>query len=377
MAAENSREIKDVNIEFGDDVSRMLYEAARQTYENRPGAVVEMHESFSGLRAIRPNYKPSDCFESMGSDGIGTKVEVAERTQDHSTIAFDLLAMACDDAVVRGAEPIAINTVLDVNQLLENDALTDKAIREIAIGYVAACKAAGVVILNGETAELGNRVNGYGNFNYNWCATVLWYAQKDRLLTGHRVRPGDVLIGLAEEGFRSNGITDVRKGMLREYGPDWHDEMAPELGSVSLGMLVQQPSTIYSRFISELTGGFDINKPPKAKVTGVAHITGGGQPSKLRRMLEPSGCGVTIDDPIEPPRIMKHAQNLSMLTDREAYGKWHMGPGMIVATNDPETVLDEARSYGITAKDIGLVENHGEIRIMNRGDRQQEEWLVF
>jgi phosphoribosylformylglycinamidine cyclo-ligase len=358
----NANRIQDVNIEFGDDVSRMLYEAAKQTYENRPGAVVEMHESFSGLRAIRPDYKPSDCFESMGSDGIGTKVEVAERTQDHSTIAFDLLAMACDDAVVRGAEPIAINTVLDVNQLLENDALTDKAIQEIAIGYVAACKAAGVVILNGETAELGNRVNGYGNFNYNWCATVLWYAQKDRMLTGHKVRPGDSLIGLAEEGFRSNGITDVRKGMLKEYGPDWHDEMVPELGSVSLGKLVQQPSTIYSRFISELTGGFDINKSPKANVTGVAHITGGG---------------VTIDDPIESPRIMKHAQNLRGFTDREAYGKWHMGPGMIIATNDPETVLAEARKYEIIAKDIGSVDSHGEIRILNRGDRQQEEWLVF
>src|SRR5690606_13263125 len=112
--------IQDVNIELGDNVSRMLYEASKISWENRPGAVVEMHPSFSGWRALRPDLKPSDCYEGMGSDGIGTKVEIAERLADHSTIAHDLFAMACDDAVVRGAEPIAINTVLDVNQLLDN-----------------------------------------------------------------------------------------------------------------------------------------------------------------------------------------------------------------------------------------------------------------
>ena len=369
--------ISDVNIEFGDDVSRMLYEAAKQTYENRPGAVVEMHQSFSGLRALRPDYKPADCFESMGSDGIGTKVEIAERLEDHSTVAFDLLAMACDDAVVRGAEPIAINTVLDVNKLLENDVLTSTALKQMALGYVAASKAAGVVILNGETAELGDRINGYGRFNYNWCATVLWYAQKDRLLTGHQIEPGDVLVGLTEKGFRSNGITDVRKGLLEAYGPNWHNEIMSELGSVSLGRLVQEPSTIYSKLITELTGGYDIGKHPKAKVSGVASITGGGQPSKLARMLEPSGYGALIDDPISPPKIMKHVQGLRGFSDKEAYGKWHMGPGMIVATPEPLLVTNEAKKQGVEAKMIGAVTAEPTIRIKNQGAIQEDEYLKF
>lgn len=113
-----------VNIALGDNVSKMLYHTAAKSYDNRPGAVAELHRSFSGLRAIHPDYKPPDCFELLGSDGVGTKVEIAERLQDYSTVAHDLFAMVYDDAVVRGAEPIAINTVLDVNQLLDDDLIT-------------------------------------------------------------------------------------------------------------------------------------------------------------------------------------------------------------------------------------------------------------
>lgn len=369
--------IQDVNIELGDKVSEMLYEAAKHSWGNRPGVVVEMHPSFSGLRALRPDYKPPDCFESMGSDGIGTKVEVAERLRDHSVVAFDLFAMVCDDAVVRGAEPVAINTVLDVNQLREADVITANAIREIALGYIAATKAAGVVILNGETAELGKRVNGFGRFNYNWCATVLWYAQKDRLLTGHQIKAGDSLIGLAEPGFRSNGITDVRKAMLEHYGRNWHNQVERSLGDVSLGRLVQKPSTIYSRFVTSLTGGFDIDKERKAKITGVAHITGGGQPSKLGRMLEPSGLGVVIDNPLDPPQIMRHVQRLRNFPDWKAYEKWHMGPGMVIATPEPGAVLAAAEDQGVEAQEIGYISDEPSIRIKNRGAVQEEEWLIF
>jgi phosphoribosylformylglycinamidine cyclo-ligase len=372
-----SENIQDVNIELGDDVSKMLYEAAKHSWNNRPGAVVEMHPSFSGLRALRPDYKPSDCFESMGSDGIGTKVEVSERLADHSLIAYDLFAMACDDAVVRGAEPIAINTVLDVNNFIEGNSISEKAIREIALGYVAASKEAGVVILNGEVAELGDRVNGYGEFNYNWCATVLWYAQKDRLLTGHQIESGDALVGLAEHGFRSNGITDVRRAMTEHYGLEWHNVIDKSIGAVSLGSLVQKPSIIYSSLISKLTGGFDINNDPIANITGVAHITGGGQPSKLGRMLEPSGHGALIDNPIPPPDIMLHVQRLRDFSDEKAYGKWHMGPGMVIATPDPEKVVLEADKQGVNAQIIGEVTEEPGILIKNMGAKQEEEFLVF
>ncbi len=376
--AEHRDPIQDVNIALGVDISRMLYEASKLTHTNRPGFLIEFHESFSGFRAI-----PASVLKDLGNmymnlafDGVGTKVEIAERLDDHSVVAHDLFAMVCDDAVVRGAEPVAIGSILDVRQLNDTEH-TRNAVRQLGQGYVEAAKAAGVVVVNGEVAELGDRVGGYGDFNYNWGAAVLWFAHRERVLTGHQIQPGDKIIGLAEQGFRSNGITDVRKAMLETYGPNWQRVTATHIGNVSLGRLVQTPSIIYSRFISELTGGYDIDKEPKAKVTGVAHITGGGQPSKLGRMLEPSGLGVVIDKPIEPPKIMLEVQGLREFTDEKAYGKWHMGPGMVVATPEPEKVLSEAESQGITAKEIGEVTDEPAILIKNRGAQQKEEWLRF
>jgi len=375
--AEQRRPIQDVNIELGDDVSRMLYEASKLTHENRPGFLVEFHESFSGLRAI-PGSMLKDVgnlYLNLGFDGVGTKVEVSERLDDHSVVAHDLFAMVCDDAVVRGAEPVAIGSILDVRQLNDTEH-TRTAVRQLSQGYVEAAKAAGVVVVNGEVAELGDRVGGYGDFNYNWGATVLWFAHKDRILTGHQIQPGDSLVGLAEHGFRSNGITDVRKAMLERYGSQWQDVIVKELGELSLGKLVQKPSIIYSRFVSELTGGYDIDKEPKAKVTGVAHITGGGQPSKLGRMLEPSGLGVTIDSPLEPPRIMLEVQKLRDFSDEQAYSKWHMGAGMVISTPEPAKVLAEAENQGLVAKTIGQVTDEPGIRIKNRGAVGNEEWLA-
>ncbi|HSX52923.1 MAG TPA: AIR synthase-related protein [Patescibacteria group bacterium] len=370
--------IQDVNIQLGDDVSRMLYEASKLTHDNRPGLLVEFHESFSGFRAI-PGTMLKDVgnlYLNLAFDGVGTKVEVAERLDDHSVVAHDLFAMVCDDAVVRGAEPVAIGSILDVRQLDDTEH-TRNAVKQLGQGYVEAAKAAGVVVVNGEVAELGDRVGGYGDFNYNWGATVLWLAHKERILTGHQIQPGDALVGLAEHGFRSNGITDVRKAMLEHYGPEWQDIVVEELGQLSLGRLVQKPSIIYSRFVSELTGGFDIDKEPKAKVTGVAHITGGGQPSKLGRMLKPSELGVTISDPIEPPRIMLEVQRLREFSDEKAYGKWHLGPGMVIATPEPNKVLAEAQAQGIVAQQIGQITDEPGIRIKNRGAVQDEEWLSF
>ena len=370
--------IQDVNIELGDNVSKMLYEASKLTHKNRPGFLEEFHKSFSGFRAIPGKIlKDTDnLYLNLAFDGVGTKVEVSERLDDHSVVAHDLFAMVCDDAVVRGAESIAIGSILDVRQLNDNEH-TRNAVKQLGQGYVEAAAAAGIVVVNGETAELGDRIGGYGDFNYNWGASVLWIAHKDRILTGHQIKPGDTLIGLEESGFRSNGITDVRKAMLQEYGPQWHNTIVKELGSVSLGRLVQKPSIIYSKFVSDLTGGFDIEKNPKANITGVAHITGGGQPSKLGRMLEPSGLGIIIDNPIDPPKIMLEAQRIRGFSDKETYGKWHMGSGMVIATTEPEKVLAEAQLNGIIAKKIGTVTDKPGIQIKNRGLDQQQEWITF
>lgn len=384
----SSEAIQDVNIELGDEISKMLYEASKLTHGNRPGFLVELHESFSGFRAIPGSVLKDvdNLYFNLGFDGVGTKVEVSERLDDHSVVAHDLFAMVCDDAVVRGAEPVAIGSILDVKHLGNPDDPASifharNAVKQLSRGYVDAAKLAGVVVVNGEVAELGDRIDGYNknryNLNYNWGAAILWIAHKDRVLTGHQVREGDTLIGLAEHGFRSNGITDVRKALLEHYGKEWHDVVVPELGRLSLGKLVQRPSAIYSKFVSTLIGGYDIDVEPKANITAVAHITGGGQPSKLGRLLQPSGLGVVIDKPLDPPAIMLEVQKLRGFSDKQAYGKWHMGPGMVIATSQPDAVISEALTHGIQAQEIGYVTDEQVIKVKNRGAKQDEEWLTF
>ncbi len=164
---------------------------------------------------------------------------------------------------------------------------------------------------------------------------------------------------------------------LEKHGSDWANTVAEGLGSLTLGQLVQTPSTIYSKFVTQLTGGYDIEQEPTAKLTGIAHITGGGQPSKLRRMLEPSGFGALIDDPIPPPAIMLAVQGWRSIADRAAYSKWHMGPGMILATPEPEKVCEAAEAANAEAQVIGKVTENPRIRIKNCGIVRARTYLDF
>ena len=224
-----------VNIELGDDVSKILYNAAKQTWDNRKGKLGELivpFDDFSGVRAIDVSNLPSGTLMNIGFDGVGTKMELAERINDHRTIAYDLFAMVCDDAVVRGAEPVLIGSILDVNSLGNEDTTFVEQVKQLAEGYINAAKSANVAIVNGEVAELGNRIGGFGPFNYNWGASVVWFANRDRLFTGREIQAGDYLVGLRETGFRSNGLSLVRKIMKENYGENWHTQTYQDRKSV-------------------------------------------------------------------------------------------------------------------------------------------------
>lgn len=364
-----------VDVALGDEASRILYEAAKQTWENRKGLlgeVVEVFPDFTGLRAVHVGGLPSDTFMSLGFDGVGTKVEVAERTGRHETVAFDLFAMVCDDAVVRGAEPVVLGSVLDVRSLGSGEENYLAAVRQLADSSVAAAREVNVAVINGEVAELGARVHGHGPFNYNWGAGLVWFARKSRLLTGYDVRAGDAVVGLREEGFRSNGLSLVRRILSEKHGPDWDAETFDQS---TLGDAVLQPSRIYTGAVMEMRGGFD--GTPRATVHAVAHVTGGGLPGKLGRALKPSGLGAILDDPFSPPELMRHCQAIGDVSDREAYQTWCMGQGMALVTPDPDAVMAVARERDIGAHVIGHVTRRPGITIRNRGYWRETELLQF
>ncbi len=364
-----------VNIELGDDVSKILYNAAKQTWNNRSGMLGELivpFDDFSGVRAIDVSHLPTGTLMNIGFDGVGTKMELAERVSDHRTIAYDLFAMVCDDAVVRGAEPVLIGSILDVNSLGQGEVSHIEHVRQLAEGYIGAAKRANVAIVNGEVAELGGRIGGFGPFNYNWGAACVWFANRDRLFTGKEICAGDYLVGLREKGFRSNGLSLVRKILRLEYGQDWHTE---SFNGDNIAQKALEPSTIYAGCVVDMFGGFCA--VPKAIVHGVVHITGGGIPGKLGRVLKYSGLGATISDPYLPSELMLYCQTLGNVDDFEAYKTWNMGQGMIIITPEPDSVLDVARSHSIESKIVGRVVLRPNIRILNAGAYSRKEFLHF
>lgn len=390
-----------VNIELGDDASKVLYNAAKQTWKNRKvriGEVITPFDDFTGLRAVDISKLPEGSMMGAGSDGVGTKIEIAERTGNHAYSARNLIAMVADDAVVRGAEPIVVTSVLDVNSLQD----TTEAIRKIARGYIDAARDANVAVINGETAELGERVRGYSKlpgffrrlsqswkyltrgdlpaqegFAYNWGATCIWFARKERLFTGMEIKEGDYIVGLREHGFRSNGISLVRKVLANAHGREWHTRDWKD--GMNLGETVEEPSKIYTKAVVDMFGGFE--GTPKAQVHGVAHITGGGVPGKLGRILRPSRLSAVIDNPFEPSEFVRYVQELGNVLDAEAYKTWNMGQGMLVITPEPDKVVAVAGSYGIKGQRVGIIEptkDKPRITISNRGVySSREPELVF
>ncbi|MDD5022698.1 MAG: AIR synthase-related protein [Candidatus ainarchaeum sp.] len=327
-----------VNIKLGDSSSKIMYTAARETWKNRKGKLGEIitpFDDFSGIRAMDVSKLPEGTFMGMNFDGIGTKVEIAERLGKHDTLAFDLFAMVCDDAVVRGGEPVLVGSILDVNKL------DLKIIKQLAKGYVGAAKEGNVAVINGEIAELGNRIGGFGEYNYNWGAAVVWFANKKNMLTGKEIGVGDKLIAFEEKGFRSNGLSLVRKIMNGEWNKRTLEQALT-------------PSKIYSKAVVEMFG----------KLTGVAHITGGGIPGKVGRMLKPSGFGAKLDNLFEPCELMEYCIEKGKMEKEEAYQTWNMGNGMIVSTQYPEEIISIAKKNKINAKICGEVVKEKGIKII-------------
>jgi len=364
-----------VDIELGDDASRVLYEASKVTWENRKGKIGEVispFDDFSGIRVFDVSNLPEGSVACLGFDGVGTKMEIAERIGHHETVAFDLFAMVCDDAVVRGGEPAVVGSVLDVNSLESDGKSHIDFVKQLAKGYIEAANDAGVAVINGEIAELGARINGFDDFNYSWSAGLLWFAKKDRVFTGDEIKFGDKIVGLAEKGFRSNGLSLLRKILLSEYGEIWHEK---EFEGENLAKLALIPSKIYSKAVCAMTGGFADD--PKAEVHGVAHITGGGLPGKLGRILKSSGFGAEISDPFEPGKLMLHAQELGDVPDNEVYRTWNMGQGMVIVTPESEKVIQIAKDHNIEAKTIGEVVKDTGIHIKSQGAKNKSKILSF
>ncbi len=355
-----------VDVDREEQAANLLYQASRQTWANRTGLlgeVVTPFDDFSGIRAINVDGLPKGTVMNIGFDGVGTKAMLAERLHKFDTVAFDLLAMVCDDAVVRGAEPVIMGSILDINTLGQ-DTKRLPYIEQLATGYVAAARDANVAIVNGEIAQLGEHVGTSSDFSFSWGSGLVWFANEERMFTGNEVKAGDVIVGLQELGVRSNGYSLLRKILAATHGEEWLERPFEE---TTLGEAALYPSKIYSQAVVEMFGGWSLATEPAAEVHGVAHITGSGLPGKLGRTLKPSGLGATIDNPFAPCALMLHCQELGEVADSEAYRTWNMGQGMAIITPEPDAVMKVAKRHGIPSQVIGRVTSKPGITITSKG----------
>jgi len=364
-----------VNNALKEKCSKLFYEASKQTWENRKGRIGEIqsgYDSFSGFRNIDIS-NLNNAVAGTCSDGIGTKQVIAQRlssyTKDfsyHKGIMHDLFAMPIEDALVRGAEPVLINWTINFNK--PNIELAEY----LAQGSLDAARVARVAIFNGETADLGNLIGGFGTQRYIADATVFWVANKKRIIDGKSVKEGDKIIAFKEEGFRSNGLTLVRKIGGRAFGRSWHEK---EINGKNIAELALIPSRIYCPAVVDMFGGYGME--PRANVHAVAHITGGGIPEKIKRALAPSGLGAIIYKQFEPSEPIKLFQELGKVKDLEAYKTWNMGNGMMVITDEPEKIIAIAKEYNIEAKEAGEITKGPEIMLKNMGIYNKGEYLPF
>jgi phosphoribosylformylglycinamidine cyclo-ligase len=356
-----------VDIELGDESSRIMYEASRFTWQNRsdPLGKIESETNFFGSLRYVGIFEDPELVLGMNSDGVGTKMELAERLGDHRTIAFDLFAMVCDDAAVRGAEPVLVSSVLDFNSVDVN------VVQQLAEGMIKAAKESRVCVINGEIAELGERVGGYGRTSYNWSATALWAAKKSRLHSHKAITPGTKIIAVKEDGIRSNGLSLVRHIMSKTYGDEWH--VNPECTDILKWAL--SPSRIYTPLLVRLHGGY--KDEPSTEIVGAVHVTGGGIPGKLGRVLSQSRLGAKIDNLFPPSEQLLLLQRLGNVPDDECYKTWNMGQGLLILCQNHELIQKIAQESGFNTQLAGEVTDMPGIVIKSKAGKNHEEFLKF
>ena len=277
-----------------------------------------------------------------GTDGVGTKLKLALELGKHDSIGIDLVAMCANDIVVTGAEPLFFLDYYATGRL-DLDVAT-----EVVRGIARGCEMAGAALTGGETAEMPGM---YAEGDYDLAGFCVGIAEKSRLIEPGRVRPGDRLLGLPSSGPHSNGYSLIRK-VLEVSGAD----LNIPLGSVSLGQALLEPTRIYVKALLTLAA--------EVEVHALAHITGGGLPDNLPRVL-PEGTRAVIDsNSWEIPEVFRWLQEQGNIEEGEMLRTFNCGVGMVVcvAAEDLTRSRDLLANQGLEAWELGSIEAAAEGR---------------
>ena len=334
------------SIEEGNAASRNAYSWSKKTFANRSGKPGEPAQDLDGGFSNEIRFGSERL--GISSDGIGTKIEVAERLNQYDSLGYDLIAMTADDLIAAGFVPTNLSNIIDVNHL-DYD-VVDQLMR----GLHDAANFAQIAITGGEIAELGNRIGGWpgAKMNFNWCSTAIGVLHPSlaQPLSGKTARAGHAVVALRSPSFRSNGYSLARKTLTRLFGENWHE--APYDGPdqyANWGEALLAPSLIYSPGVAAL---LDAGLP----LHGIAHITGGGVADNFQRVLK-NGLGAVLDNLFEPLPSMQRLCEIGGIDAETAYLYWNMGTGMLIVTEEASAaaVVASLQASGYSAQVAGYL----------------------
>ncbi len=323
-----------VDIDAGNTLVERIKPYAKSTL--RPGVLGGLG-GFGALFEI-----PLDRYRNpvlvAGTDGVGTKLKLAMELNKHDTIGIDLVAMCANDLIVQGAEPLFFLDYYATGRL-NVDAAAD-----VVKGIAAGCSMAGAALTGGETAEMPGMYQGD---DYDLAGFCVGIVEKSEVIDGSRVAEGDAIIGLASSGIHSNGFSLVRK-VLEVSGTG----LDTDFRGRPIGEVLLEPTRIYIKSLLKLFRDSDVD------VHALAHITGGGLPENLPRVL-PDGARALIEAGswMRPP-IFDWLQSTGGISDEEMYRTFNCGIGMAVCVPGGQAQLaaERLREQGEEAVVIGHIE---------------------
>lgn len=328
-----------VDIEAGSALVEAIKPAAKST--DRPGVLGGLG-GFGGLFDLKAcGYR--DPLLVAATDGVGTKLKLAIDSGRHDTVGIDLVAMCVNDLVVQGAEPLFFLDYYATGRLEPAQGAA------IVQGIAEGCRQAGCALIGGETAEMPGL---YREGDYDLAGFAVGAVERDGLLDGRGVAPGDVVLGLASNGLHSNGFSLVRK--IVERSGLVLDSPSPFAPRQSLGTALMAPTRIYVRAcLAALRAG---------GLKALAHITGGGLPENLPRVLPPD-CAAEIDLGAFPrPAVFVWLAEVGRLSEEELLNTFNCGIGMVavVAEAEADVLAETFRGEGEQIITLGRIVARGE-----------------
>lgn len=320
-----------VDIDAGDAFIDVIKPVAKRT--QREGCLSGLG-GFGALFQVPQSYK--EPILVSGTDGVGTKLKLAFDLNKHDTIGIDLVAMCVNDVLVQGAEPLFFLDYFATGKL------SPEVAAEVVKGIGEGCVQANAALIGGETAEMPGM---YSDGEYDLAGFCVGAVEKSEIIDGSRVKAGDVLIGLASSGAHSNGYSLIRKVIDTYEVP-----LETKIGEVSLAETVLAPTKIYVRSVLQLMQQLPVN--------ALAHITGGGIPGNLNRVL-PSDCHAIVNKSSwEWPALFTWMMETANIERDEMYRTFNCGVGMIIVVSQENAskAIEILNQAGETAFQLGQIE---------------------